>query len=334
MFIVTGGAGFIGSAVVWKLNTLGIHDIVVVDYPLSTTGSRNLESLVYREFVEAGQFLRMVEADQVPWAVEGIFHLGACSSTLETDVAYLVQNNFRYSRRLAQWSIDNQVRYIYASSAATYGGGEHGYHDDHRRIPRLAPMNLYGWSKQWMDLWALRTGAVQQMVGLKFFNVFGPNEYHKGHMSSVVLKAHKQIREKGSLQLFESYHPSYKHGQQCRDFVYVKDCVDAMWWLYEHREVNGIFNLGAGLARTWNDLAKAVFHALDLPVMIDYIPMPENLQKHYQYFTQADMHKLRRAGYDVPFRTLEEAVRDYVIGYLEQPQIYLDPRQSRASAAA
>ncbi len=265
----------------------------------------------------------MIEADRVPFPVEAVIHMGACSSTTERDAGYLMENNFHYSCRLAEWAQRHAVRFIYASSAATYGDGSRGFSDDDEMTRALKPINMYGYSKQLFDLWVLRNGLVSSVAGIKFFNVFGPNEYHKGDMTSVIFKAFHQIRATGRVGLFKSYKPEYADGGQKRDFVSVKECVEVLWWLLEHREVNGIFNLGTGEARTWNDLIGAVFAALERPVGIDYIEMPEAIRGQYQYFTEARMDKLRAAGCPVAFAPLEETVGDYVKNHLLKADPYL-----------
>ena len=214
-------------------------------------------------------------------------------------------------------------RFIYASSAATYGDGTQGFSDEHAKIPELRPINMYGYSKQVFDLWVLRHKLENQMAGIKFFNVFGPNEYHKGDMTSVIFKAFHQIRQTGKVRLFKSYLPAYPDGGQMRDFVYVKNCVDVLWWLLKHPKTNGIFNLGTGRARTWNDLINAVYAAMNLAPDIEYIEMPEGLRNQYQYFTEADMGKLKKAGAPVDFPALEDSVRDYVQNYLQKPDPHL-----------
>jgi ADP-L-glycero-D-manno-heptose 6-epimerase len=231
-------------------------------------------------------------------------------------------NNYLYSCRLADWTLRNQIRLIYASSAATYGDGSQGFSDDDRLIPKLRPINMYGYSKQVFDLWVLKQQAEKKIAGIKFFNVFGPNEYHKGDMTSVIFKAFHQIRETGKVRLFKSYKKEYGDGEQVRDFVYVKDCVEVMWWLLEHIEVNGIFNLGAGKARTWNDLVRAVFSAMKVKPDIEYIDMPPDLRDQYQYYTEAKVDKLRSAGCPVAFKSLEDSVHDYVVHCLQKS----DPR--------
>jgi len=323
MFIVTGGAGFIGSAFIWHLNQLGVEDIIVVD-DLGHSGKwQNLVKRTFIDYLHKSTFLEMLRSKELPWFVEGIVHMGACSSTTETNADYLMDNNYRYTRTLCEWALENGVRFINASSAATYGDGRQGFSDDIETMFALKPLNMYGYSKHLFDLWAHREGVLDQIASLKFFNVFGPNEYHKGDMASVVSKAYEQIRTTGTLELFKSYLPEYPDGGQKRDFVYVKDCVNVMWWLQENPDVNGVFNVGAGEARTWNDLAAAVFDAMGLPRSIEYIEMPEALRGRYQYFTQAAMDKLRAAGYVAEFTSLEDAVCDYVVNYLGAEDSYL-----------
>jgi ADP-L-glycero-D-manno-heptose 6-epimerase len=321
MIIVTGGAGFIGSAVIWQLNQMGIDRILVVDRLATSEKWRNLVPLAFDDYLPKDQFLRLVEQRGLP-TPEAVIHLGACSSTTERDADYLLANNYRYTRALAEWCLALGVRFIYASSAATYGDGSHGYCDQDEMAPRLRPLNQYGYSKQLFDLWALRTGALQKIVGLKFFNVFGPNEYHKGDMASVVFKAFHQVRSTGRVELFKSYQPDFADGGQQRDFVYVKDCVAVIGWLLENR-IGGLFNLGTGRARTWNDLARAVFAALGQEPRIEYVEMPEALRGRYQYFTQADMTRFSALGCPVRFRSLEDAALDYVVNYLQTANPYL-----------
>jgi len=323
MIVVTGGAGFIGSAFVWKLNQQGIDNIVIVDNLGTSEKWKNLVNLRFLEYIHKDDFLQMIYADQVPFTARAIIHLGACSSTTERDADYLWRNNYLYTCRLADWAIRNGIRFIYASSAATYGDGAQGFSDDDALTPTLKPINMYGYSKQVFDLWTLRRGAEKQIAGIKFFNVFGPNEYHKGDMTSVVFKAFHQIRATGQVRLFKSHRPEYANGGQLRDFVYIKDCIEVMWWLLENREANGIFNVGTGKSRSWNDLINAVFTSMELPTRIEYFDMPEGLRNQYQYFTEAKMDKLQAAGCPVAFRALEDSVRDYVTGHLMQADPYL-----------
>jgi ADP-L-glycero-D-manno-heptose 6-epimerase len=323
VLIVTGGAGFIGSAFVWKLNSEGIDGIVIVDRLGTSDKWKNLAKRHFVEYFHKDDFLKMVCEDRIPFNVRAVIHMGACSSTTERDADYLMENNYRYSRRLAEWATKKDIRFIYASSAATYGDGANGFSDDDGVTLSLRPINMYGYSKQVFDLWFLRNRLHYKFAGIKFFNVFGPNEYHKGDMKSVVYKAYRQISETGKVKLFKSYKPEYRDGEQMRDFVYVKDCVDVLWWLLENREANGIFNLGTGHARTWNNLVNAVFSAMNRGSQINYIEMPESIREQYQYFTEAKMDKLRGTGCPLSFRSLEEAVHDYVVNYLEKREEHL-----------
>jgi len=324
VYIVTGGAGFIGSAFVWKLNSEGINDILIVDNLGETEKWKNLVNRSYADYVHKEDFRHMLDEDILSADnIEAVVHLGACSSTTERDADYLMENNFHYTCDLAQWALSHDIRFVYASSAATYGNGSQGFDDDLDGIDRLRPINMYGYSKQLFDQWAIRRGLIDRMAGVKFFNVFGPNEYHKGDMTSVVFKSFRQIMDTGRVRLFKSHSPDYTDGGQKRDFVYVKDCVDVLWAFVRHPEINGIFNLGTGRARTWNDLVEAVFSAMNLPPQIDYIDMPESLRGQYQYFTEARMEKLQAAGQGADFHTLEEAVADYVKNHLQADNPYL-----------
>jgi ADP-L-glycero-D-manno-heptose 6-epimerase len=323
MIVVTGGAGFIGSAFVWRLNQEGIDDIVIIDSLGTDDKWKNLVNLRFADYIHKDDFLRMICDDAVPFEVSAVVHMGACSSTTERDADYLWKNNFLYTKTLAEWALKHGVRFIYASSAATYGDGTKGFSDDHGTIHELKPINMYGYSKQLFDLWALKNHVENKIAGIKFFNVFGPNEYHKADMTSVIFKAFHQIKETGKVCLFKSYQPKYPDGGQLRDFVYVKDCIDVMWWLFNNPAANGIFNLGTGKARTWNDLIKAVFVAMGIKTNIEYIEMPESLRNQYQYFTEAKMDKLKAAGCPVAFSSLEDSVRDYVVNYLQKPDPHL-----------
>ncbi len=323
MIVVTGGAGFIGSAFVWKLNEEGIDDILIVDNLGTSDKWKNLVKRRYSDYLHKESFLEMVLADRVPFQVDALIHLGACSSTTERNAEYLMRNNYLYSRALAVWAMKSEVRFIYASSAATYGDGSQGFSDDDAVTPGLRPINMYGYSKQLFDAGVLKNELQTKVTGIKFFNVFGPNEYHKGDMRSVIHKAFGQIGETGRLRLFKSYQSEYPDGGQMRDFIYVKDCVDVLWWLFKNPAAAGIFNLGTGRSRTWNDLAAAVFSAMGRETRIEYIEMPEDIRGQYQYFTEARMEKLRAAGCPVAFRSLEDSVRDYVVNHLQQKDPYL-----------
>jgi ADP-L-glycero-D-manno-heptose 6-epimerase len=316
MIIVTGGAGFIGSALIAGLNSRGVDDILVVDILGNDERWKNLRALRYSDYVEAGDFLAMLSTDRADWDVKAVFHLGACSDTTQTDCSYLVKNNYEYSKILAQWAVKRKARFIYASSGATYGDGSQGFSDDEGGLEKLRPLNMYGYSKHMFDLWARRTGLLDSIAGLKYFNVFGPNEYHKGNMRSFVVKAFEQIDRKGKVGLFRSYRVDCADGEQKRDFIYIKDAVDMTLFFLDNPKANGIFNIGTGKARTWNDLAKAVFASMGEETSIDYIPMPEELREKYQYFTEADLTRLRKAGYDKETMSLEEAIDDYIQNYL------------------
>jgi ADP-L-glycero-D-manno-heptose 6-epimerase len=322
MIVVTGGAGFIGSAIVAGLNKRGINDIIIVDRLGTDQKWKNLVNLYFADYLDKEDFLEMVAEDVLPFSVDAVFHLGACSSTTETDVSFLMDNNFEYTKQLAQWTADENIRFIYASSAATYGDGSEGFIDDQDKLETLKPLNPYGYSKQLFDLWAKRNSLLEKIVGLKYFNVFGPNEYHKADMRSFVLKAFEQINATGKVRLFKSHRPDYKDGEQKRDFLYVKDAVDMTLFFYDNPETAGIYNLGAGVARSWNDLAKAVFAAMGKSPNIEYIDMPDSIRNQYQYFTEADISKLRSADYKKQITSLEEATKDYVTGYLT-PNSYL-----------
>jgi len=323
MIIVTGGAGFIGSAFVWKLNSEGIDDILIVDELGDTEKWKNLVNRRYVDYMHKEDFLDRIASSQGMADVRAIIHMGACSSTTERDADYLMENNYHYTCRIAERALLKKVRFIYASSAATYGDGTQGFSDDDAVTPTLRPINMYGYSKQLFDLWLLRRRAEQQCAGIKFFNVFGPNEYHKGDMTSVIFKAFHQINKAGKVRLFKSYNPEYGDGEQRRDFVYVKDCVNVLWWLLEHPDANGIFNLGTGQSQTWNDLIKAVFSAMNLEPRIEYFDMPQEIRDQYQYFTEAKMGKLRDTGCPSIFNPLEETVRDYVVNHLQKSYPYL-----------
>jgi len=315
MIVITGGAGFIGSAVAHALNQRGHKDLVIVDVDDHPEKQSNLECLDYERFLDRDAFIKEVRAGEAP-KVDAVFHLGACSSTTETDEDFLRENNLEYARTLAQFALDTGARFIYASSAATYGNGEQGYSDNEDALDTLRPLNPYGHSKHRFDVWARDEGLLKHIAGLKYFNVFGPNEYHKEDMRSMVLKGYLQAAETGCIRLFKSYRPEYADGGQERDFVYIKDAVAMTLFFYDHPEVNGIFNIGSGTARNWNDLARAIFEAMGEKPNIEYIDMPPSIRDQYQYYTCADIGKIRDAGYNRTLASLEESVRDYVRHYL------------------
>ena len=314
--LVTGGAGFIGSALVWELNRRGCTDIVICEAAQDSERSRYLRNLMFLDYNDPEQTLSWLAAGKLG-SFDCIFHLGACSSTTETNREYLYGNNFEFSRDLAACALEAGIRFVYASSAATYGDGGAGMDDVRPKdLEKLKPLNLYGESKHLMDLHAWRQGWLDRIVALKYFNVFGPNEDHKGEMRSVVNKSFAQVMQTGVIRLFKSYRPEYGHGEQRRDFLYVKDAVRMTLHLAENRHAAGVFNIGSGKAHTWNELAGAIFGALGREPRIEYIEMPEAIRDKYQYFTEAKIDKLRSAGYTQPITPLSDAVRDYVQNYL------------------
>ncbi|MDD3052537.1 MAG: ADP-glyceromanno-heptose 6-epimerase [Candidatus Cloacimonetes bacterium] len=322
MIILTGAAGFIGSVVLKKLNDLGNSDILIVDNLGDTDKWKNLVGKQFADYLHKSKLAEYLNKIK-PADIEAIIHLGACSSTTERDAEYLMDNNFRYTRFLAELAIEHDIRFIYASSGATYGNGTQGFSDSNSVTPSLVPENMYGYSKHLSDLWTINNGYTSKITGLKFFNVYGPNEYHKGNMSSVVFKAFHQVKKEGRITLFKSHRPEYADGEQRRDFIYVKDVAETIIWFLQNREVNGIYNLGFGKSRSWNDLAKAVFKAMNCKPVIEYVEMPESIRDRYQYFTEAEMNKLKDAGYTTAFTSLEAGVEDYIRNYLSKEHPYL-----------
>ncbi|MGD0350722.1 MAG: ADP-glyceromanno-heptose 6-epimerase [Verrucomicrobiota bacterium] len=326
--LVTGGAGFIGSALVWALNRRACDDIVVCDRLGTDEKWRNLAPLRFTDYVEADDLLPRLQNGALG-KFDLVLHMGACSSTTERDAGFLIRNNYEFTKDLAMWTLSQKAggrktRFAYASSAATYGDGSAGMDDDESQLDKLRPLNMYGCSKHLLDLHARRAGFLNRIVGLKYFNVFGPNEDHKGDMRSVVHKSFGQVRDTGVIRLFRSYRPDYRDGEQKRDFLYVKDAVAMTLYLAATPKANGLFNIGSGQARTWNDLANAVFAALNRKPDITFIEMPETIRDKYQYFTQANLARLRAAGYTAPVTSLEDAVTDYVRNYLTSDK-RLDP---------
>ncbi len=318
MIVVTGGAGFIGSYLIYELNKLGIDQIYIVDSFRDGPKWLNLRGLKYRELISPEVFWVEENRNRFKRA-DTIFHLGACSSTTEKNVDFLYRNNYQFSCTLLDFASYNNINFFYASSAATYGAGEHGYNDDHEVVNKLRPLNPYGYSKQLFDQHVLEQKHLPpSWAGLKFFNVFGPNEYHKGSMRSVVHQAFEQIQTSGKVKLFESYKPGIANGEQKRDFVSVFDAAQMMLALFEARasKVNGLFNIGTGVARSFNELVTATFKAMNKPVNIEYISMPENLRNQYQYFTEAPMQKMNIRFPHLEFLSLESSVDRYVKGYL------------------
>ncbi len=317
--LVTGGAGFIGSAIVWELNRRGCENIVIADRLGTDEKWRNLVPLKFADYIDGLDLLAQLPksgAGGLP-RFDHIIHLGACSATTEKDSDYLMRNNFDYTRQLCDWALSEGTRFVYASSAATYGDGAHGMDDRLADLSLLRPLNMYGYSKHLFDQYAAQRGWLDKIVGLKYFNVFGPNEDHKSDMRSVVHKSWGQIRDTGRIQLFRSHRPDYEDGKQQRDFLYVKDAVQMTLHLAETSTAGGLFNLGSGVPHTWVDLAEAIFAAAGLPADIEFVDMPEQLRAKYQYFTCADIGKLRATGYQDNVTTLQDAVSDYVVNYLK-----------------
>ncbi len=315
MIVVTGGAGFIGSAIVWELNRRGKKEILIVDELGTDDKWKNLVGLQFEDFVHKHKFIDSINKAAFINA-DAIIHMGANSSTTERDADHLFNNNYLYTKKLAEFCLNNNIRFIYASSAATYGDGSLGFNDDESKCDTLRPLNMYGYSKSMFDIWAVNQDVFNKIVGLKYFNVFGPNEYHKGDMRSVVHKAFEQVRDTGKVKLFKSRNPKYKDGEQMRDFIYIKDAVNMTLHFLDNKNINGLFNVGSGQARTWNNLVAALFKAMEKPVNIEYIDLPDHLADKYQYFTEANLSKLKNAGYKKEIASLESSINDYVKNYL------------------
>ena len=318
MLIVTGANGFIGSVLVEELNLKGFTDIVCVDSVSPEKRAQPLSKSNYENFVTSQDFLSAIKSNDLYESAKCIFHMGACSSTTEMDRDFLRENNTEYTKSLFEFCQKNEIPFIYASSAAVYGGGEHGF-DDKIPAKTYTALNPYGESKLNFDIWSeTQTDTDTKWYGLRFFNVYGPNEYHKEAMASLVFKASQQIRDSEKLKLFRSHNPNYKDGEQLRDFVYVKDITRWMIELYERDNINsGIYNLGYGEARSWLDLAKAVFENMDIPMEIEWIDIPENIRNQYQYYTKADIGKLKSQGLSEPQWPLEKGITDYLQNYLK-----------------
>ena len=316
--IVTGGAGLIGSATIWGINNQNLENVWLVDWVEDNSPKqKNLEHLKFQRFLDAKALRELVHDKSSELSdVKTVIHLGACSSTTETNEEYLRDNNFLYTQEICEWALENNVRFIYASSAATYGDGAMGMDDQEEDLKKFKPLNLYGWSKHNFDLLAKERGWFDKITGLKYFNVYGPNEEHKGDMRSVVSKAYQQISQTGKMSLFKSHRSEYQDGEQKRDFLYIKDAIQMTLWLTQNEGATGLFNLGNGSARTWLDLGRSIFSALKKDPNIEFVEMPEILRDKYQYFTQAKIEKLRAHGYKNNLFSLEDAVGDYVCNYL------------------
>ncbi|MBS0626050.1 MAG: ADP-glyceromanno-heptose 6-epimerase [Verrucomicrobia bacterium] len=316
MILVTGAAGMIGSCTVRELNDRGHTDLLLVDDLKQGEKWKNLVGKYFVDLISRHKIMDWLKGREDE--IDAIVHLGACSDTVETNADYLMENNFRFSIRLAEWALTHNKRFIYASSAATYGDGNLGFTDDESSIETLKPLNMYAFSKQLVDLWLKREKVLDRVVGLKYFNVFGPNEYHKGRMASMVLKMTGNAKRDGKIQLYKSNDPKYTDGGQCRDFIYVKDAVRMTCAFLENRSLAGLYNIGQGQVTTWNELADALFNALNQKTNIEYIEMPEELSRQYQNYTRADMNKINRvlAPHEARITPIREAVREYIQDYL------------------
>lgn len=321
MIIITGAAGFIGSCLVRGFNDLGYYNLGLVDDFSSSLKLRNYNRKKYLNIIDRNEFLEWFDLQSD--SIDFIFHLGARTNTTEYDKKVFDGLNLNYSKEVFSRCVNYNIPLLYASSAATYGAGESGYSDSHEIIPHLKPLNPYGESKNEFDKWVLLQNKFPEFwCGLKFFNVYGPNESHKGRMASVVFHGYSQIKKEGKMKLFRSHRNDYKDGMQLRDFIYVKDVVDTVLWFWKERKHNGIYNLGTGKARSFLDLANGIFSTLNLPPAIEWIDIPEDIRDKYQYFTEADMTKLRDAGYNKPFTSLEEGIENYVLNYLEKETVF------------
>ncbi|MAX78815.1 MAG: ADP-glyceromanno-heptose 6-epimerase [Crocinitomicaceae bacterium] len=321
MIVVTGAAGFIGSCMISKLNQEGFKDVVAVDDFSHEVKNKNLEGKEIVARIHRKEFHKWLDENQRD--VQFIFHIGARTDTTEFDQSIFDELNLNYTKKLWNQCVEYGLPLVYASSAATYGLGEHGYEDNHEIVDKLKPLNPYGDSKNDFDKWALKQEKQPFFwAGLKFFNVYGPNEYHKGRMASVIWHTFNQINATGGMKLFQSHNPEYKDGEQMRDFVFVKDVVEVMCFLMKHRKDSGLYNLGSGKARTFLDLATLTFKAMGKEPNISFIPTPEDIRDKYQYFTEANMAKLKNIGYSKPFHSLEEGVTDYVKNYLMEERYY------------
>jgi len=316
MILITGAAGFIGSAVACELNRQGRSDLILCDLFGKEDKWNNILGLRYSRFIHRDELFNFLRDAPNAGDITGVIHLGACTDTTETDMDYLLENNVNYSIYLCQWALEHDIRFVYASSAAVYGDGSLGFSDADDLTPKLRPLNKYGFSKWMFDMWLLENRLADKVAGLRYFNIFGPNEYHKGKMASVVFRSFPQAVKEGKIRLFESHRPDVAHGEQARDFVYIDEAVNSTLFLFNDPKVNGIFNAGTGRAHTFNELARGLFDGLEKHPVIEYFPMPEELRNRYQYFTRADMTRLRNAGYPEHEDRFKEYVARYVRDYL------------------
>ncbi len=326
--IVKGGAGFIGSAIIWKLNHIGIDNILVVDSLKDSIKWKNLVGLKFNDYIEKDDFLEnILNGKYNNLDIETIIHMGACSSTVGFDNRYYIKNNYEYSKELCKFALKKGIRFIYASSGATYGDGSKGFSDDEGYLENLSPLNMYGFSKHLFDLWAKKNGLFSKkygVVGLKYFNVFGPNEYHKEDMRSFVIKAYHQIKNFSKVRLFKSYLPEYKDGEQLRDFIYIKDAVDMTIHFFVNRNLYGIYNIGTGEPHSFNELVYAVFESLKVKANIEYIDMPNEIKNQYQYYTKAETKKFFSTGYNKKLRDFCDTIKEYVLKYLVENKYLAD----------
>lgn len=324
LIIVTGGAGFIGSAIIWRLNKEKLYNILVVD-EIDNVKWKNLLGLKFVDYVEKDDFLnRLLNKEYDRFEIDTIFHMGACSSTICEDARYYIKNNFEYSKTLCEYAVRRNIKFIYASSAATYGDGSNGFNDDETTLENLKPLNMYGYSKHLFDLWAKNNNLFDRIVGLKYFNVFGPNEYHKGNMRSFVVKAYEQIKSEGKVKLFKSYVDEYKDGEQLRDFIYIKDAVEMTLFFYKNKNLSGIYNIGTGKPHSFNQLVVAVFNSLGIKPNIEYIEMPNEIRNQYQYYTKANIKKILACGYPNKFMDFEKSIEEYVNRYISKNKYLAD----------
>jgi len=316
MILITGASGFIGSALACALNRQGSSDLILCDRFGKNEKWQNLLGVSFHRFIHRDELFDFLGCPSNAAQITSVVHLGACSDTTQTDMDYLLENNVNFSIRLCQWALDNDVRFVYASSAATYGDGSLGFSDADELTPKLRPLNKYGFSKWLFDMWVLQHGLQNHVAGLRYFNVFGPNEYHKGTMASVIYRTMPQAVNDGRIRLFESHRSDFAHGEQARDFIYIDEIIDITCFVLRTRQANGIFNAGTGRAHTFNELARGVFDGLGRQPVIDYFPMPEELRGRYQYYTCADMARLRQAGYTPGPDRFRDFVARYVRDYL------------------